>query len=53
MTTRLTRRGRFAVLAGLVAAVALVWLMLDATTPDQCRVSADQLSAACLSLLQP
>lgn len=38
----------------LVAGVlAVIWLALDATTPDECKVPTEQMSAACLSLLQP
>lgn len=37
----------------IASAVMLVWLLLDSTTPAECKVPTEQMSAACLSLVQP
>ena len=48
----LTRRGR-RVKAGLLTALllAIIWLLNDMTTPDQCKVEFENLSQFCLDLL--
>jgi hypothetical protein len=48
----LTKRGR-RVRAGLLTALllAIIWLLNDATTPDQCKVEFENLSQFCLDLL--
>ena len=51
---KLTKRGR-RVRAVLLTALILatVWLLNDATTPDQCKVEVENLSQFCLDLLYP
>lgn len=43
------------VLAGIVVAgfAILLWLVLDLVTPAECKVPTEQMSAACVSLVQP
>lgn len=45
---RLTRRGKI-VLA--VAILAMFWALVNAVTPDECKVEWDQMSAGCKSLV--
>lgn len=49
---KLTKRGR-RVRAGLLTALilAIIWLLNDMTTPDQCKVEFENLSQFCLDLL--
>jgi len=51
---KLTKRGR-RVRAVLLTALllAIIWLLNDATTPDQCKVEVENLSQFCLDLLYP
>lgn len=49
----LTRRGRIAAVAALLVGVALIWLLLDTVTPDECKVATEQMSAACQRMMQP
>ena len=45
---RLTTRGKI-VLA--VAIVATFWALISVTTPDECKVSAEDMSRGCISLV--
>jgi hypothetical protein len=36
-----------------IVVAGLIWLVLEATTPAECKVPTEQMSAACLSLVQP
>lgn len=45
---RLTRRGKIVV--GVVIAL-IAWWLLDVTTPDQCKVPVEDMSAFCKDLL--
>lgn len=49
-TWRLTRRGRFVV--ALAALLFVSWL-LNATTPDECKVPVGKMSQFCVDLLYP
>lgn len=52
MNTRLTRRGKIVV--GILVALALVTMYAilgNLTMPEECRVSIEEMSAACRSLL--
>lgn len=51
---KLTRRGRILRNILLTALfLATLWVLLDATTPDACKVPVDQMSQGCLDLLFP
>jgi hypothetical protein len=48
--SRLTRRGKIVVAILFIT----VWgLLLNATTPDQCKVPVDQMSEFCIDLIYP
>jgi len=52
MSVRLTRRGK--IVAGILVTLALIFLygiFGTLTMPEECRVSIEEMSAACKSLL--
>lgn len=50
----LTKRGRIALTIALVLlALLAVWAVDNAITPDECKVSPDQMSQGCLDLVFP
>lgn len=48
--TKLTRRGRIVV---TIIVIAVIWWLNDAITPDECKVSVEQMSEFCLKVMYP
>lgn len=46
--TKLTRRGRIVI---AIIVIAIIWWLNDVTTPDECKVSVEQMSRFCLDLM--
>lgn len=47
---RLTTRGKVVLVAAILATVYGLFIV---TTPDECKVSTEDMSSACISLLYP
>lgn len=45
------RLTKFAKILIAIAIIGLAWLLIDAVTPDECKVDPAEMSAACKSLV--
>jgi hypothetical protein len=47
---KLTRRGKIVL---TIVILAIVWWLLDVTTPEQCKVPVEQMNQFCIDLMYP